>query len=99
MIYKNLSFHERALEGYALLTPDFQLKAEELIHKLNEDDSLVTVKRKVFSKKGKLNTLEATFSYSGRIYFKRRDGKTTEVVAIGTKNSQEQDLHFIESIS
>ncbi|RLB26836.1 MAG: hypothetical protein DRG66_06285, partial [Deltaproteobacteria bacterium] len=72
VIYKNLIFHKKALEGYIHLTQDFQLKAEEIIHRLNQDDSLVNIKRKFFSKKGKLNIFEVIFSYSGRIYFKKR---------------------------
>lgn len=99
VIYKNLNFHDRAIEGYSLLPQDFQLKAEEMIHRLNEDDSLVTVKRKVFSKKGKLNIFEAIFSYSGRIYFRKKDNNKMEIVAIGTKNTQEQDIAFMEGIS
>ncbi|NOQ96196.1 MAG: hypothetical protein GQ555_06230 [Desulfobacterales bacterium] len=99
VIYKNLNFHDRAIEGYSLLPQDFQLKAEETIHRLNEDDSLVTVKRKVFSKKGKLNIFEAIFSYSGRIYFRKKDNNKMEIVAIGTKNTQEQDIAFMEGIA
>ena len=99
VIYKNLNFHDRAIEGYSLLPQDFQLKAEEMIHRLNEDHSLVTVKRKVFSKKGKLNIFEAIFSYSGRIYFRKKDKNKIEIVAIGTKNTQEQDIAFMEGIS
>jgi hypothetical protein len=99
VIYKNLNFHDRAIEGYSLLPQDFQLKAEEMIHRLNEDDSLVTVKRKVFSKKAKLNIFEAIFSYSGRIYFRKKDNNKMEIVAIGTKNTQEQDIAFMEGIS
>jgi len=99
VIYKNLNFHDRAIEGYSLLPQDFQLKAEETVHRLNEDDSLVTVKRKVFSKKGKLNIFEAIFSYSGRIYFRKKDNNKMEVVAIGTKNTQEQDIAFMEGIA
>ena len=99
VIYKNLNFHDRAIEGYSLLPQDSQLKAEEMIHRLNEDDSLVTVKRKVFSKKGKLNIFEGIFSYSGRIYFRKKDNGKMEVVAIGTKNTQEQDITFMEGIA
>ena len=99
VIYKNLNFHDRAIEEYSLLPQDFQLKAEEMIHRLNEDHSLVTVKRKVFSKKGKLNIFEAIFSYSGRIYFRKKDKNKIEIVAIGTKNTQEQDIAFMEGIS
>jgi len=99
VIYKNVIFHKKALEGYIHLTQDFQLKAEEIIHRLNQDDSLVNVKRKYFSKKGKLHIFEVDFSYSGRIYFKKRDDKKIEIVTIGTKNTQEQDIAFIEGMS
>jgi len=99
VIYKNLIFHKKALEGYIHLTQDFQLKAEEIIHRLNQDDSLVNIKRKFFSKKGKLNIFEVIFSYSGRIYFKKRDDKKIEIITIGTKNTQEQDIKFIDGMS
>jgi len=99
VIYKNLIFNKKALEGYIHLTQDFQLKAEEIIHRLNQDDSLVNIKRKFFSKKGKLHIFETIFSYSGRIYFKKRDDKKIEIITIGTKNTQEQDITFIEGMS
>jgi len=99
VIYKNLIFTKKALEGYIHLTQDFQLKAEEIIHRLNQDDSLVNIKRKFFSKKGKSNIFEVNFSYSGRIYFKKRDDKKIEIITIGTKNTQEQDITFIEAMS
>jgi len=99
VLYKNLAFTERAVEGFLELTDEFQLKAEEVIHKLNENESAVPVKRKVFGKGGKMNFLEVSFSYSGRIYF-RKDSQTKKtVVAVGTKNSQEKDLAFLESIA
>lgn len=99
VIYKNLIFHKKALEGYIQLPQDFQLKAEEIIHKLNQDDSLVNIKRKYFSKRGKLHIFETIFSYSGRIYFKKRDDKKIEIITIGTKNTQKQDMAFIEGMS
>ena len=98
-IYKNLTFHRKAIEGYLTLPQEFQLKAEEIVHRLNQDDSLVPIKRKFFTKKGKSDVFEVIFSYSGRIYFKKRDDKRMEIVTIGTKNTQEQDMAFIETIS
>ncbi len=97
-IYKNVVFNKKAIEGFIALGQNFQIKAEEIIYSLN-NNSFVNIKRKVFSKKGKLNTFEVTFSYSGRVYFKKLDNKKIEIVAIGTKNTQEQDITFIESIS
>lgn len=100
VLYKNLTFTERAIEGFLSLEDEHQLKAEEVIHRLNDDESLVSVKRKVFGKGGKLDVLEADFSYSGRLYF-QKDSQTNKrkIVAIGTKNTQEKDLAFIESMS
>lgn len=98
VLYKNLIFMDRAVEGFLSLTDGFQLKAEEVIHKLNEDDTQVPVKRKVFGKGGKMNILESDFSYSGRIYFQKDSQHKTKIVTIGTKNTQEKDLAFIESV-
>jgi hypothetical protein len=98
ILYKNLAFTDRALEGFLCLTDEFQMRAEEVIHKLNEDDSQVPVRRKVFGKGGKMNVLEVDFSYSGRIYFTRDSEPKTKIVAIGTKNTQKKDLAFLESV-
>ena len=96
VLYKNLAFTDRALEGFLSLTDDFQLKAEELIHKLNEDDNQITVKRKVFGKGGKMNVLEALFAYSGRIYYQKDTQAKLKVLAVGTKNTQEKDLAYLQ---
>jgi chromosome segregation ATPase len=98
VLYKNLIFTERALEGFLDLTDEFQLKAEEVIHRLNQDESSVPLRRKVFAKGGRTNVLEAEFSYSGRIYFQKESQGKIRVITIGTKNSQDQDLAFIESL-
>jgi hypothetical protein len=96
VLYKNLDFSERALEGFLELSDEFQLKAEEIIHRLNEDRSMVPVKRKVFGKGGKINVLEADFAYSGRIYFQADTQVKTKVFSIGTKKSQDQDIAYLE---
>ncbi len=51
-IYKNLTFHRKAIEDYLTLPQEFQLKAEEIVHRLNQDDSLVPIKRKFSVRKG-----------------------------------------------
>ena len=71
VLYRNLVFTDRALEGFLALTDEFQLKAEETIHKLNEDESAVAVKRKVFGKGGKMDFLEITLAYSGGFIIRR----------------------------
>ena len=95
LLYKNLEFTERAVDGFLDLTPEFQLKGEEIIHRLNENDDLISVKRKVFGKGGKMNVLEADFAYSGRLYFQKNVQGKIRILAIGTKNSQSQDLTYI----
>ena len=98
VLYKNLLFTDRAVEGFLSLTDDFQLKAEEVIHRLNEDETQVSVRRKVFGKGGKMNMLEADFAYSGRVYFQKDSKGGIRVAAIGTKNTQDRDLAFLEAM-
>jgi hypothetical protein len=98
VLYRNLLFTDRALEGFLALTDEFQLKAEETIHKLNEDESAIPVKRKVFGKGGKMDFLEITFAYSGRLYYQKDSQARKAIVAIGTKNTQEKDLTYLGNI-
>jgi len=94
-LYKNIAFTKRSTDGFFSLTAEQQLKAEEVIHKLNDDASTVPIKRKVFGKGGKMNVLEGEFSYSGRIYFQRDAQSRVKILAIGTKNTQEEDLAYV----
>ncbi|MGE5841759.1 MAG: hypothetical protein ACM335_05745 [Deltaproteobacteria bacterium] len=98
VLYRNLLFTDRALEGFLALTDESQLKAEETIHKLNDDESAVTVKRKVFGKGEKMDFLEVTFAYSCRLYYQKHSQARKVIVGIGTKNTQERDLAYLESI-
>jgi hypothetical protein len=98
VLYKNLTLTDRAIEGFSTLTEDVQIKAEETIHQLNQDPEKVTVRRKVFGKGGKMPILEGEFSYAGRIYFQKALSHGTKVLAIGTKNTQEKDLKYLESV-
>ncbi|MFP4533234.1 MAG: hypothetical protein ACLFNS_11190 [Desulfobacterales bacterium] len=98
VLYKNIDITDRALEGLADLDEDMGLKAEELIHQLNDDPSLVNIKRKVFSKKGKATVFEVIFAYRGRLYFRKTSQNRVEVLAIGTKKSQNKDLAYLDSL-
>ena len=80
------------IEGLAELNDELRLKAEEVIHQLNSNPDLVTVKRKVFGKKNRETVLEVVFAYKGRLYFRRGQDRRVEVLAVGTKNSQEREL-------
>ena len=97
-LYKNLEFHTRAVEGFVTLQGDLQLKVEEVIHTMNEDSGRLSVKRKVFAKKGALPEFESEFAYRGRIYWKRAEDGKVHVLAIGTKNTQSKDLAYLERL-
>ena len=97
-IYKNLSINERAINGFIDLTDDMKIKVEEIIHQLNEDPKLVSIKRKVFGKKGHETVLEVIFAYKGRLYYRKTKDNKIEVLVIGTKNTQAKDLEFLRGI-
>ena len=97
-LYKNIDFHERSLSGIADLTDDMALKAEEVIHQLDVDSTAVVVKRKVFSRKGKINAFEVVFAYNGRIYFKKNEQQRIDLLAVGTKNTQAKDLAYLDRV-
>ena len=97
-LYKNINFHERAIRGFVDLKDELKLKAEEVIHQLNEDASLVTIKRKVFGGKRQKTVLEVIFGYKGRLYFRNTEERRVEVLAIGTKNTQTKELEFLANL-
>lgn len=99
VLYKNLDFNRRALTGILELNNEMQIKAEELIHLLNEDMSKVVVKRKVFAgKKNKTPSFEVLFGYNGRLYFRTNERNRCEVLLVGTKNSQVKDMEFLHNL-
>jgi vacuolar-type H+-ATPase subunit I/STV1 len=97
-LYKNLGFHNRAISGYIELNEELKMKAEEVIHQLNEDSNLVKIKRKVFGGKGHPTVLEVLFGYKGRLYFRNTKDKGIEVLTIGTKNTQTRELEFLAKL-
>lgn len=97
-LYKNIELTHRALSALTDMTDDMSLKAEEIIHQLNNDPDLVSVKRKVFNKKGKTTSFEVVFAYNGRLYFRKSKENRIEILTIGSKNTQAKDLLFINNI-
>jgi hypothetical protein len=97
-LYKNIDITPRALENLADMTEDMGLKAEEIIHQLNDGPSAVGVKRKVFTKKGNITAFEVIFAYSGRLYFRKTKENKVEILTIGTKNTQTRDLAYIDTL-
>lgn len=94
-LYKNIKISNRALASLTDMTDEMSLKAEEIIHQLNSDPSLISVKRKVFSKKGNTTSFEVVFAYTGRLYFRKTSGNRIEIPIIGSKNTQAKDLLFL----
>ncbi len=99
VLYKNILFDKRALEGFVSLESEAKIKCEEVIHHLNEDFTKVSIKRKVFSKKdNKTPSFEVLIAYKGRLYFRHtKDGKIN-ILAIGTKTTQHKDLVYIDKL-
>jgi large-conductance mechanosensitive channel len=98
VLYKNIEINRKALTGLIGLGEEQQIKAEEIIHQLDQTPENVIIKRKVFSgKKHKTTCLEVLFAYNGRLYFRKLENRI-EVVVIGTKNTQPKDMEFLHSL-
>ena len=97
-LYKNIAVNDRAVAGLTELNEELRLKAEEVIHQLNSDPDLVAIKRKVFGKKNRETVLEVVFAYKGRLYFRKGPDRRVEVLAVGTKNTQEKELEFLANL-
>jgi len=97
-LYKNLLVHDRAVSGFIALTPELQLKAEEIMLQLHDEPKRVAIKRKVFGKKNRETVFEVLFSYKGRLYYRNTDEQKLEIVSIGTKHTQGKDLTFIDQL-
>ena len=95
-LYKNIAIHDKAIEGFVDLTEEMKIKAEEVVHQLNDDPQMVQIKRKVFGKKNRETVFEVIFAYKGRLYFRKISGNRAEVLAIGTKLTQNKDLMFLD---
>ena len=97
-VYKGILFHQKAIYGFTDLTDEMKIKAEEIIRQMDENPALIKIKRKVMTKKNTEAVFEVTFSHSGRIYFNKEQGGKTKILAIGTKNTQDKDLSFLNTL-
>ena len=95
-LYKNTTFSGRALAGLTELPEPMQIKAEEVIHQLNAHADDVPIKRKLFRSKGKATVFEIVFAHKGRLYFRRNKARRVDILAVGTKNTQERDLAYLD---
>lgn len=98
ILYKNTVIHDKAIRGYIHLSDDLKLKAEEIIHRLNETPGSVQIKRKVFCKNNRETVLEVLFGYKCRLYFMKNRENKVEVLTIGTKNTQLKDMGFLNNL-
>ena len=96
-LYKNIEITNKALAGLTDMNDEMSLKAEELIHQLNDTPAQVPVKRKVFSKKGKTTSFEVTFAYNGRLYFRKSKENRIEILTIGSKNTQQKNMAYLDN--
>ncbi|MCG8552067.1 MAG: hypothetical protein MI799_16830 [Desulfobacterales bacterium] len=97
-LYKNIEMSRKAIDGFITLNEEQQIKAEETIHQLDRAPGSVIVKRKVFSgKKHKSTCFEILFAYNGRLYFMNHPSRT-EVVLIGTKQTQNRDMEYLHNL-
>jgi hypothetical protein len=97
-LYKNILIHDRTVSGFIDLTEEMKIKGEEIIRQLNDQPDLVTIKRKVFGKKGRQTVFETVFAYKGRIYFRKTKDGRIELLSVGTKNTQVKDLDFLNNL-
>jgi chromosome segregation ATPase len=98
-LYKNVIMTKKAYEGFGELEEELQIKAEELIHLLNNEPDKVIIKRKVFSgKKSKSTSFEVIFGYTGRLYFSKNKDNKTKILLIGTKNTQHKDMDYLHNL-
>jgi len=99
ILYKKIKMNRKAISGLLNLNEDQQIKAEECISLLDQNQDKVIIKRKVFSgKKHKTSCLEVLFAYNGRLYFRKNENKKTEILVIGTKNTQIKDMEFLHNL-
>lgn len=97
-LYKNIQIEDRAVAGYMNLTEELKIKCEEVLHQLDDNPSMIQIKRKVFGKKNRATVLEVVFGYKGRLYYRLQTNRIAEVLVIGTKNSQQTDLVYLDRL-
>lgn len=99
VLYTNINISRKALTSFIELNQEMQIKAEEIIHQLNNDSQNVIIKRKVFlGKRKKTSFFEVIFGYNGRLYFKRNKDNLIEIIVVGTKKTQHKDMEFLNNL-
>jgi hypothetical protein len=98
-LYKYIIVSDHAIKGYIDLNDEIKIKAEEVIHQLNENPEQVIIKRKVFiGKRAKKSIMEVIFGYKGRLYFRKTATGSIEVLAVGDKNTQAREMEYLTKL-
>lgn len=98
VLYKHIYFHQRAIYGFCNMSEEMQLKTEEIIHNLKFAPELIKVKRKIGNKKNNKAIFEIAFSYTARLYYSKDAGEKITILVIGTKNTQNKDIAFLNTV-
>ncbi len=98
-LYKPLEIDDRAISDLlALRDESMKLKAEEALKRLADGSDAAAVRRKVGGLPPHLSIFELGFAGKGRIYYTRGRQRTFRVLAVGAKNTQNNDLEYLSRL-
>ena len=98
-LYSTIEIDEKALQDLVALGDEaMKLKAEQAIKRLDGDAENVSVRRKVGGLPNHLSIFELGFAGKGRIYYTRGRQRRFRLLAVGAKNSQNQDLDYLRRL-
>jgi len=98
-LYKNLEFDERAIEDLVALGDEsLRLRAEESLKRLSDESESAAVRRKVGGLPAQLSIFELGFAGKGRIYYRRSERGGFQILAVGGKATQKQDLEYLSRL-
>ena len=98
-LYPTIEIEEKALQDLiALRDESMKLKAEQAIRRLDGEADNVAVRRKVGGLPNHLSIFELGFAGKGRIYYTRGRQRRFRLLAIGAKNSQNQDMDYLSRL-
>ncbi|HEX5065276.1 MAG TPA: hypothetical protein VFY49_04120 [Myxococcota bacterium] len=99
-LYKNLEFDERAVDDLVALGDEsLRLRAEESLKRLADESESASVRRKVGGLPAQLSIFELGFAGKGRIYYRRSERGGFQILALGGKATQKQDLEYLSRLS
>jgi len=98
-LYPTLEVDDRAISDLvALRDESMKLKAEEQLKRLSEEADNVAVRRKVGGLPGYLTIFELGFAGKGRLYYTKGRQQRFRVLAVGAKNTQDDDMEFLRRL-